>query len=116
MNRGKSHSHPGQMPTCEKVCEVGPAYHARGCSDVQGASVGLGVESAGTWEWRAWGRGGAASAMQEPNSLMPPRALSKAKKCFQSAPMLSFSHSPTPSDAQSLARVDTVFRNFFTDR
>ena len=54
--------------------------------------------------------------MQESNSLMPPRALSKAKKCFQSAPMLPFSRSPTPSDAQSLARVDTVFRNFFTDR
>ena len=38
------------LPTCEKVREVGPAYHAGGCSDVQGASMGVGVESAGVWE------------------------------------------------------------------
>lgn len=40
----------GGLPTCEKVYEVGPAYHARGCSNVQGASMGLRVESAGAWE------------------------------------------------------------------
>jgi len=59
-------------------------------------------EQVWAWEWRARGCGSAASAN------------AGAKSAY--APTLPCSRSPTPSDAQSLARVDTVFRNFFTDR